>query len=104
MIVHYEALIEDTEQTLKAIGIFLGAPPAQHRHEDKRSYVVGSRYDSNLHRNIDKPPLHERITAWRDDLSGEEIAAFESVAYRELRREGYRLSTRYQDQSRGFLG
>lgn len=89
LIIHYEDLVENEAKILKMIGKFLDF---NHRDMVKKEegYQVPHRY-ADLHKNIAKPPIRERIIAWQKELTEEEIFAFESKAFPELLKEGYDL-------------
>jgi hypothetical protein len=87
-VIRYEELIVDTERCVNAIAKFLGVDQCRDRHG---TYLVNERYGVDLHRNADREPLQERLNAWADGLSPQEIEAYELVAGDELEREGYSL-------------
>ena len=89
-IINYEVLIQHTSRTMSEIGEFLGVEPSD-GDERLRQYEVPARYGDDLHRNIGKNPLAERISAWRKSLAANEIAQFEAVAGDCLVQEGYEL-------------
>lgn len=88
LIIRYEDLVTDPDQTLNTVFDFLQIAPAQAR--ETRMYQIPDRY-GDLHQNIEKKPMPARATAWKNSLSEAEIAAFESVAYQDLLAGGYEL-------------
>lgn len=92
LIVHYEDLIKDTENTIDKIANFLQIKTTHNSSLEKNasSYEIGARY-GDLHKNIEKKPIAFRINAWQNSLSAEEIYAFETVAAKCLESEGYEL-------------
>ena len=89
-IVHYESLVADPDAAIRSVCDFLGLPYLVHSGERERAYQVPQRYGA-IHDNIDKPPLSERVDAWRDGLTAKEIFGFEAVAGETLVSEGYPL-------------
>jgi len=45
-----------------------------------------------LHKNISKPPINERINAWKKDLKNNEVIIIEFIASDEMIRMGYNIS------------
>jgi hypothetical protein len=87
-VIRYEELIVDTERCVRAIADFLGVDQCRDRHG---AYLVSERYGVDLHRNADREPLRQRLNAWANGLSRQEIQAYELVAGAELEQEGYSL-------------
>ena len=87
-IVRYEELILDPDLALNTLAATLGLTPRNDAAEVPR-YTVPDRYGEQLHGNIEKAPLPERIDAWKQQLAPLEIRAFETVAWKTLLREGY---------------
>jgi hypothetical protein len=98
----YESLVADPLSSLKQLGDFLALPfdPAMLDYGHHAARLLAERQDStgysveqrrHLHRNALQPPMPERISAWRDEMDAEEIAAFENVAGDLLQELGYAL-------------
>ena len=88
LIVNYETLIRETERTMSEIAEFLDVKPTE-KSDQPRTYEIAERYQPELHRNVNKAPLADRITAWQTSLTPYEIGEFESVARDCLVHEGY---------------
>ncbi len=88
LIIRYKEMITDPGKVIKTICKFLDIFYNLNKPLVDKAYFISSRY-RNLHRNIEKGALGNRISAWRTSLSDNEIYAFESVAYNHLIREGY---------------
>lgn len=87
--IQYEQMIQYPEKIIALLSQFLNVSPFEQSHE--KSYIVSERY-GDLHKNINKQPLQERIDAWQTTLTAKEIYAFETVAYRCLLSAGYKLA------------
>ena len=88
-LIRYEDLMEFPDKTLHDAYDFIGFP--QRRLLDTNTppnYIIPDRY-GELHENVGKPPIQDRMTAWEEELSTEEIAIFELVAGKELMHFGY---------------
>lgn len=94
-IVHYEEMIGGMDTLIKDLCSSWGIP--LRKEECPVGYRVSDRYGNKLHENINKTLIGERTHAWRSELHPREIAAFESVAWRILKNEGYELSA-YTDK------
>ncbi|NEN90424.1 MAG: sulfotransferase [Okeania sp. SIO3H1] len=86
-IVQYEQMIQEPEATVKTLCQFLGIKSS----ETNNQYSIPDRYGKDLHQNIHKEPLVDRIEAWQQDLSDREILAFEVVSHQDLLLESYEL-------------
>ncbi|AFZ29975.1 hypothetical protein Glo7428_1413 [Gloeocapsa sp. PCC 7428] len=91
--IYYEELVNCPEETVKLLCVFLGVI-YQGNLEVSQKYVVPERY-GNLHSNIDKEAITDRIDGWKKSLSKSEIYTFESVAYKYLISAGYKLINNY---------
>ncbi|MUL35803.1 sulfotransferase family protein [Gloeocapsopsis dulcis] len=89
---YYEELINSPDETVRLLCIFLGV--AYRGNNLDRKYTVPRRY-GNLHKNIYKEAMPDRIEVWRSSLSANEIYAFESIAYKYLILAGYELINNY---------
>jgi hypothetical protein len=89
LVIYYEDIVKEKERVLKEICKFLRVDYYTQAKENQ-GYFVSERY-GKLHENIKKDSLKDRISAWQDSLSSEEIRLFESVAYNDLIAEGYTL-------------
>ena len=87
-IIHYERLVSETEETVRNILNFLGMDYISETQGNE--YHVSERY-GNLHQNIKKESLVERISAWEHQLSRDEILRFENLAHPVLTKRGYEL-------------
>lgn len=84
--VRYEELCQDPDATLRAIRRFMNLPDAALPSSPGLQHgVAGSPHRSNEA----WPPIVEDC-AWENDMSGEDLAEFESAAGRWLRRWGYK--------------
>lgn len=84
--IRYEEMIQDTEQTVDRVSQFLNVTELQEL--ENKTYAIPDRY-GELHKNVNKKPLTNRINAWQKSLSAQEIYAFESIAHKELTLAGY---------------
>lgn len=92
--VRYEDLISDPVTVLSALLEFLGTNSSNDiiegmLHPHSSSYVP--EYVSDLHKNVGKAPLRNRINAWQHELEGSDIRLFEKVAGDMLVKKGYEL-------------
>jgi hypothetical protein len=85
--VHFEDLIRDTGPVVRKIADHLGLRPRA--ADGGKGFCVPERYGQELHKNIDRPALTERIDSWKRELTTREILDFESVAGEEMKRAGY---------------
>lgn len=90
LIVHYENLVRDTDKVMDTVLQFLELEAREYKDVDVTCYDIPARY-KNIHGNIGRPPLEERISAWRDSLCGGAIGDFEKIAFKTLEAEGYEL-------------
>jgi hypothetical protein len=90
LILNYETLIKDTDATMARVGAFLDVDRTGVA-DKPRDYEIAERYRPELHSNVNRAPLTNRISAWRTKLSPAEIAEFEAVARDCLIDEGYEL-------------
>lgn len=87
--IKYEELLTDTDAVLGQIAQHLGLEARlESPAPDALEYVVPERYQE-LHKNVFKPSLPERIGAWRHELTAEEIAEYEVAAQGALEACGY---------------
>ena len=96
IIIHYENLILDTDQTLSEILEFLDLDYLNAK-KSNLNYKVPLRY-GNLHENIRKKPLKSRINSWKEELSKQELKEYEYVAGTILNLEGYSLCNFHLDR------
>lgn len=88
--VSYEALVSDTEPMLRQVCEFLGIPFDEamlNYHKQRESVYEG--YHAQIHKNLNAPPKQDRIDAWRDDLTAQEIALIEHVCSPLMAELGY---------------
>ena len=108
--IRYEALIREPEATLHRVAEFIDLPwdPAMldyHRRSEERLAELdrdipawGSKLPRSaesrmaLHQQTTKPPDAARIDRWREELSADEVAAFEREAGDTLAELGYELA------------
>ena len=86
--VHYDALLEQPESTLRYVCEFLQEPydPAMLEfYRNKAAYRTDRR---NLE-NLRKPIMNDNREKWRSSLSPRQLRLFEAVAGDELERRGY---------------
>lgn len=86
--IQYEQLIQNPKKFIDQLKQFLNVSTVIQAKQ--KNYIVAERY-GNLHENINKPPLTERIDAWKDSLTAQEIYQYETVAYENLSLAGYKL-------------
>ena len=94
--IRYEDLISDPESELTGLLEFLRVDASQDVIEEMlrpHSSTYVPRYVANLHTNVGKPPLLNRIDAWRSELEKPEIRAFERIAGDVLVEKGYVLDS-----------
>lgn len=90
--VSYEDMIKNLDEVLNSIFSFLGVTQdtslvTEAYRSIEPAYVTDR--SRHLHPNVGRPPLPERIDAWRGDLTAEEIWTFEMVAAESLEKKGY---------------
>ncbi len=83
--VEYEALIGDTESILKQVAAFLGL---SYSAEVVGERPLAARYE-DIHKNVKGAPLPGRASSWKEELSPDDIEAYEAVAGDALRLYGY---------------
>jgi hypothetical protein len=88
--VEYESLVSDPRATLGAIAEFAGLNAGDEAIErmlgyHRRKEVRSARFAANLSR----PPDPERVSAWKQALTGEEVALVEDAAGSWMSRYGY---------------
>lgn len=95
LLIHYEELVHNPVETVLMICTFLNVQ-CHAKPETESKYILPERYNE-LQPNIFKSAINSRIDDWKNSLSAEEILVFESLAYKQLVSEGYKLtSTRLQ--------
>ena len=87
LLTKYESIIEDETNELKRILKFLDLEDI---HSIKYEYKIPEKY-SKLHDNVKKSPIISRISAWKNNLSNEEIIAYEKKAKDYLVKYGYEI-------------
>lgn len=90
LIIHYEDLIRNPTATINLISIFLKINEIPTASFAKNTYNIPQRY-RDIQKNFDKKPIIQRINAWKNSLTLDEIFAFESIAYKYLYESGYSL-------------
>ncbi len=90
--VAYEALVRNPQAELARIFAWLGVEAAKIDTARQVEYVPDRL--QHLHRNIGKPPLPDRIEAWREELRPARLSRFEAVAGPVLVAKGYRLAAK----------
>ena len=97
MRVKYEDLIGEVEEVVPAVHRFLTgkAEPDTTVSFETREYArrIPSA-QSEIHQNIESPPLKSRIDGWRTELPDYEIKSFEREAKEMLVLRGYELSAK----------
>jgi hypothetical protein len=89
--IHYEDLARDPEQTLQTVCRFIGVPYEAgvcDFHEETLRGVNISREPWKA--NVARPVDPSRMEKWREELTTVMIHDIEAVAWREMRRLGYR--------------
>ena len=103
--IQYEELITRTEETLKRILTFLearhDANTIEELLEPHQSTFVDER-NAHLHPNVGTKPKHSRVDAWKEELTPQEIAAFERIAGPTLLQRGYAVQTRPTNADRVY--
>lgn len=87
LLVPYERIVQKTDHELSEILKFLDAE-ARPAIAARYSYEVPERY-GDLHANIDKKPMGEKIDQWREGLSDLELQAYGGVAGDYMKKYGY---------------
>ncbi len=90
LIIYYEDLVHFPRKTIEFISKFLNVPINQHNSIKEKKYIVPQRY-GKLHENINKKPLINRISAWKNELSYTEILAYELISHSVLVDWRYKL-------------
>jgi len=89
-VIKYENLMGDKDYELNKILDFLGSNRMKKMDNKDYSKRIPN-LQKSLHKNIDLPPLVERINAWQDKLSKSEILAIQKIAGDALSKSGYKL-------------
>ena len=89
-VIKYENLMGDKDYELNKILDFLGSNRMKKINNKGYSKRIPN-LQKSLHKNIDLPPLVERINAWQDKLSKSEILAIQKIAGDALSKSGYKL-------------
>lgn len=90
--VRYEELVISPEETLKILCHWLEieyVPQMLNQHENATDYIST---DYALHEMVTKPVDSSRANAWKENLSRDQIADFESVAGKLLSKLGYEVT------------
>ena len=82
-LVYYDDLILNTDQSTQSVAHFIGSTRTENVRGENVLYQIPERY-GNLHYNISKSPLISRVTAWKTDLSRNQIRFYEKLSKREL--------------------
>ena len=88
-VVKYENLIKNKEKEIDNILKFLGVKTTTKTKTKDLYYKKIPEKQKHLHNNLNKPPLKERIYAWKKELKKEEIYIFQKVAGASLIDFGY---------------
>lgn len=95
--IQYESLIRNPEKTLEKVFTFLDVPAGKFDYASIRDpnekYFVPARWDK-FHHNISNEPKTNRISAWKEELTYDEIALFELAAGDTLRSKSYPMINR----------
>jgi hypothetical protein len=87
--IEYESLINETNVTLKAIAKFIGV---EYKITNKSDYYLDiPRKQKYLHKNVNNKPLENRIDAWEQILTKEEIIIIELCLGEEMVKLGYKM-------------
>lgn len=88
--VRYEDLVADTETVLRNICDFLGLPFDAAMLDYHRTGTADyGGYHEQIHARLNAPPSQDRIEAWRDKLTADEIALIESICAPLMTELGY---------------
>lgn len=91
MILRYEDLVAEPEETTRAICTFLGErfePAMLHFHEDAQQYMK-RRAARTFNNSATRPIDASKIDAWKGRLSHREVSVIESICREEMERFGY---------------
>ena len=91
LVVHYENLISNTNQVFESIISELNISPFEFLSVDGDFFGRLPNDHKAIHKNIDKEPIHERLSAWKQQLSGEETYIIQKVTRKYLLLAGYEL-------------
>jgi len=84
--VKYEKVLKNPDREVSAILKFLGL------NTGKNGCIqIASRFNV-LHKNVNSQPIIDRCELWKDELNKNEVIKFESIAYKDLKNEGYQVS------------
>jgi hypothetical protein len=88
--VRYEDLVSDPPSVLTSICDFIDLPyvPEMLEYSDQVSEAVPEREQQQIHKGLLRPPT-KGMRDWRRETSPAELALFEALAGRELKRFGY---------------
>jgi hypothetical protein len=85
-VVKYEDLVsDDGQEAINDILKFIGTSPKPAVFE----YSIPERYGSELHKNVDKPPINSRRSKWKNELSEYERSYFTWKAWKSLEKYEY---------------
>ncbi len=90
--VHYESLVENSEEELKRICEFLGedySPQMLEYYKDSDKAIPEDR--KGQHYNADSAPKRSRSYAWKKEMSSTNIAIFNLYAHHSLKELGYEI-------------
>jgi hypothetical protein len=87
---HYEALLDDPEETARSLCEFVGADfdPVMLRYHESAQPLIANMAHPDEHQNVLRPPT-KGLRDWRSELSADQVAYFEQLAGRALRDFGY---------------
>ena len=92
--VHYEDLVRCFGDTLKGICGFIGVAfeTAMLDHQRYRDHQYLEPYYREVHRNLEETITRDRVTAWTNELTPEEIATVEAICGASMEPLGYPLT------------
>jgi hypothetical protein len=92
--VHYDELVDDPETTLRRVCAFLDLPFARSMlaYPQRFDELVSSNVQPELHERLRRPPT-KGLRSWREQMSSDDIAAFEAIAGDVLAKFGFDVVT-----------
>lgn len=93
MRIRYEDLLASPEETVRTLCRFLGErfDPCMLRYYDDAEQYMKPAAANSFNQTARQPIDPTKITAWRNHLRPQEIAAIEALCHEEMRRLGYAL-------------
>jgi hypothetical protein len=92
--VRYDALVDEPEATLRAVCAFVDLPFARSMlaYPQRFDVLVSSNLQPEIHERLRRPPT-KGLRSWREQMSSDDVAAFEAIASGALAKFGFDVVT-----------